>query len=158
MSYQACISIPYAVLGIHCTNDAVTGIDFLPIETAPIAPSNHLASKVCATVERYLQNPRSPLDLPMACHGTPFQRRVWEAIRRIPTGETVTYAELARHVGSGARAVANACGANPLPLLIPCHRVVAKNGLGGFMQGRENSSLDIKRWLLEHERSASSAA
>jgi methylated-DNA-[protein]-cysteine S-methyltransferase len=83
---------------------------------------------------------------------------VWDALCRIPVSETITYAELARQLGSGARAVANACGANPLPIVIPCHRVVAKSGLGGFMRGNEVASLEIKRWLLNHERSTSSPA
>ena len=92
----------------------------------------------------------SILDIPYAVSGTPFQKRVWKAISDIPAGEVLTYSELAEKVGSGPRAVANACGANRLPLLIPCHRVVAKNGLGGFMQGI-NGGLKIKEWLLAHE-------
>lgn len=158
MNYQACVAAPFAVLGIRCTDDTVTGIDFLPLGTVLVSPSNSMANTMRAALQRYLQNPLSPLDLPLALHGTSFQRRVWEAMRRIPAGETVTYAELARRVGSGARAVANACGANPLPIIIPCHRVVAKNGLGGFMRGSEAASLEIKRWLLDHERSTSSPA
>lgn len=90
--------------------------------------------------------------MPLSANGTAFQRRVWHALRAIPLGSTITYAELADRVGSGARAVANACGANPIALVIPCHRVVAKNGLGGFMQGRATDSLAIKRWLLAHEQ------
>ncbi|MCX7628345.1 MAG: methylated-DNA--[protein]-cysteine S-methyltransferase [Methylophilaceae bacterium] len=70
----------------------------------------------------------------------------------------MTYTELAERVGSGARAVANACGANPFPIVIPCHRVVAAHGLGGFMRSRHADSLNIKRWLLAHERSAPGAA
>ncbi|MBU3737317.1 MAG: MGMT family protein, partial [Methylobacterium sp.] len=80
------------------------------------------------------------------------------ALRSIPAGRTLTYGELAASLGSGARAVANACGANPVPLVIPCHRVVARDGLGGFMQGRASAALQIKQWLLQHERSGSAAA
>ena len=82
--------------------------------------------------------------------GTAFQRRVWQAIAQIPSGSVMSYQALAHKVGSGARAVANACGANPLPILIPCHRVVAARGWGGFMQGSPEG-LAIKRWLLQHE-------
>ena len=92
----------------------------------------------------------SILDIPYAISGTSFQQRVWKAISAIPVGEVLTYSDLAKKVGSGPRAVANACGANRLPLLIPCHRVVARNGLGGFMKGVDGG-LKIKSWLLAHE-------
>ena len=84
--------------------------------------------------------------------GTPFQRRVWDELRRIPFGETISYAELARRVGQpgAARAVGSANGRNPIGLIIPCHRVIAADGgLGGYGAG-----LDRKRWLLRHEAEA----
>jgi len=78
---------------------------------------------------------------------------VWEAMQAIPAGETRTYGEIAAAIGSSARAVGGACGANPIPLVVPCHRVVASGGrLGGFMGAREEGfELAIKRWLLAHE-------
>ena len=88
----------------------------------------------------------TPLDLDS---GTPFQQKVWKELQRIPHGRTVSYGELARRVGApkAARAVGQAVGANPIPILIPCHRVIRSNGeLGGFSAG-----LEIKRWLLRHE-------
>lgn len=158
MTYQAHIPTPFAVLGICCTNDTITGIDFLPLNTPLGAPQNAMAQKLHEAIQHYLQDPAQLDDLPLALTGTPFQQAVWQAIRRIPPGQTLTYTELAQQVGSGARAVANACGANPVPLFVPCHRVVAANGLGGFMKGRKSNSLDIKRWLLAHERNASGNA
>lgn len=98
----------------------------------------------------YLQRPHAAFSLPSQLAGSAFQEKVWLAILAIPLGQTRTYSELAAQLQSGPRAVANACGANRLPLLIPCHRVVAKNGLGGFMRGDKNG-LAIKRWLLAHE-------
>ena len=98
----------------------------------------------------YLQQPHQAFSLPAQLAGSAFQNKVWLAIYAIPLGQTLTYSELAAQLQSGPRAVANACGANRLPLLIPCHRVVAKNGLGGFMRGDKNG-LSIKRWLLAHE-------
>lgn len=109
-----------------------------------------LVNAACQQIMRYLQAPQSTFDLPLEQHGTAFQKRVWQAIARIPCGETRTYGELAHQIKSGPRAVANACGANHLPLVVPCHRVVAQNGIGGFMQGKQNGLL-IKRWLLKHE-------
>lgn len=151
MQYQACIPTPFAVLGIRCAQNAIFGIDFLPLNTPLGAPQNAMAQKLREAIQHYLQDPTQLDQLPLALVGTTFQQKVWQAIRRIPPGQTLTYAELAQQVGSGARAVANACGANPIPLFIPCHRVVAANGLGGFMKGRKSDSLSIKRWLLAHE-------
>ncbi len=98
----------------------------------------------------YLQQPHQAFSLPAQLAGSAFQQKVWLAILAIPLGQTRNYSELAAQLQSGPRAVANACGANRLSLLIPCHRVVAKNGLGGFMRGDKNG-LNIKRWLLAHE-------
>lgn len=101
-------------------------------------------------IQAYLAQPTTPLTLPNIQHGTAFQQRVWRAICDIPIGQTKTYGQLARLIGSGPRAVANACGANTLPILIPCHRVVAQTALGGFMQSKPDG-LRIKQWLLQHE-------
>jgi methylated-DNA-[protein]-cysteine S-methyltransferase len=119
---------------------------FAPLKVQASQPALGIAQQIQA----YLDNPNHTFSLPEIAVGTAFQRKVWNAIYTIPVGKTKTYAELALMVGSGPRAVANACGANPLPLLIPCHRVVAKSGLGGFMPGTLGG-LEIKRWLLKHE-------
>jgi methylated-DNA-[protein]-cysteine S-methyltransferase len=88
-------------------------------------------------------------DLPVAPVGTDFQQRVWEAMRRIPFGHVRTYGEIAREVGGEARAVGAACGANPIPIIIPCHRVVAGGGhLGGFSS---RGGVETKRALLQLE-------
>ena len=92
-------------------------------------------------------------DLPLAPRGTPFRLRVWEALRRIPAGETRSYLDVAREVGcTAARAIGGANGANPIPILIPCHRVVAADGSLGGYSGAEGQ--DTKRYLLELERRA----
>ncbi|UOO76322.1 methylated-DNA--[protein]-cysteine S-methyltransferase [Neisseria sp. Dent CA1/247] len=87
---------------------------------------------------------------PISTQGTAFQQKVWQAIAEIPAGEVLTYQDIARKIGSHPRAVGGACGKNPLALVVPCHRVVAKQGLGGFSSG-EGDALAIKRWLLQHE-------
>jgi methylated-DNA-[protein]-cysteine S-methyltransferase len=84
-------------------------------------------------------------------NGTDFQNRVWSALRTIPAGQVVTYGALAERLGSGARAVGGACRRNPVPILVPCHRVVAANGLGGFSGDTSGRLVDIKRRLLVHE-------
>jgi methylated-DNA-[protein]-cysteine S-methyltransferase len=156
--FQAIMHTPFAALGIRVLHGQLTGIDFLPGDAAAMEPQGPVAKRVCAALENYLHNPSAKLDLPICPAGTNFQQRVWQALRNIPAGTTITYSQLAVHVLSGARAVAKACGANPIPLVIPCHRVVAKHGLGGFMQGRASESLAIKQWLLAHERSGPRAA
>ena len=130
------------LLAIDNSLDLTIGVDK--------ASADSLIKLACQQILRYLHQPASSFDLPLDQKGTAFQQQVWQAIAAIPCGQTRTYTELANQVGSGSRAVANACGANHLPLVIPCHRVVAKKGLGGFMQGKQHS-LMIKKWLLQHE-------
>ena len=151
VEYQACMPFSAISLGIRCSNSALLGIDFLPHDAPVIAPANAFAHHICRILNDYLQQPSQALDVDLIAHGTAFQQRVWQEIRRIPMGHTITYGELAKRIRSGPRAVANACGANRIPLIIPCHRVVASNGIGGFMQGMRNYALHIKRWLLSHE-------
>ncbi len=105
-----------------------------------------------AQLQDYFDAARTGFDLPLAPHGTGFQRRVWDALRAIPPGETRSYGDLARLLGSSARAIGQANGANPIPILIPCHRVLAAGGvLGGYSGG---DGPGTKRWLLAHERRA----
>jgi methylated-DNA-[protein]-cysteine S-methyltransferase len=104
--------------------------------------------------DAYWQDPAHIFDLLFVPHGTPFQLRVWHALMAIPAGQPTTYGALAKQLGTAARAVGQACGSNPLPILIPCHRVVAANGLGGFMHSAAGAPLDVKTWLLQHERGA----
>jgi AraC family transcriptional regulator of adaptative response/methylated-DNA-[protein]-cysteine methyltransferase len=119
---------------------------------ARLAPADDLRVAWVETVVTLAEHPGEPTDLPLDVRGTAFQQRVWTALRRLPAGETVTYAQLARSIGrrTAARAVAQACGANPLALAIPCHRVVGADGsLTGYRWGVER-----KRALLERERPA----
>lgn len=88
---------------------------------------------------------------PPSAQGSAFQRRVWQAIAAIPYGQVASYGDIARLLGSAPRAVGQACGRNPLPIIIPCHRVVSSQGLGGFSLGQQPGALAVKRWLLQHE-------
>jgi methylated-DNA-[protein]-cysteine S-methyltransferase len=152
MDYQAKLKVPFGVLGIHCTGDALTGIDFLPVSEKPQRANSAFAKTVCEQLLRYVENPDVQFTVPLNPGGTPHQNKVWRAMLAIPRGETRSYGELAAELGSGAQAVGQACGANPIPVIIPCHRVVGKAGLGGFMRHASGASLDIKRWLLAHEQ------
>jgi len=143
---------PFAVLGIRTTGGAVVGIEYLPRTVRPTAPDNALAERVVRQVERYLADPHFRFTLPLAAVGTPFRRRVWQALAGIPVGESRTYGELARLLHTAPRAVGGACGANVIALVVPCHRVVGSQGsLGGFMNAVDGDPITIKRWLLTHE-------
>jgi methylated-DNA-[protein]-cysteine S-methyltransferase len=153
-AFQACLRAPFATLGVTTTATHVTGIRYLaPSVPALAPPRNSIAFLACVQLQAYLEDPGHVFDLPLKLGGTHHQLAVWEAMQRIPAGKTRTYGELAQELGSSARAVGGACGANPIPVVVPCHRVIAAGGgIGGFMGSRhEGFELTIKRWLLGHE-------
>jgi methylated-DNA-[protein]-cysteine S-methyltransferase len=149
--YTARIAAPFAVLGIRTSGGCLTQIEYLPRSAATLQPVDAFATEVCRQLEAYLDDPQFRFDLPVWLRGTQFQQRVWAAVREIPVGLAMSYADVARRVDSAPRAVGTACGANRLPLIIPCHRVVASGGIGGFMHSRTGPGIQIKRWLLRHE-------
>ena len=155
-AFDACVRTPFATLGITATDTHVTGIRFLaPTVPAKMPKRNTIAHLACVQLYSYLENPAFVFDVPIRLSGTRHRLAVWEAMQRIPAGSTRTYGELARELASSARAVGGACGANPIPLIVPCHRVVAAGGLGGFMGAAgEGFERSLKRWLLEHEGAA----
>lgn len=139
-------------LGACFTGEALTRLDFLPLGTPVTCPPDTRAGHLKRELDAYWDNPGHPFDLLFVPSGTPFQLRVWHALMHIPSGRPVTYGVLAQRLGTAARAVGQACGANPLPIVIPCHRVVAAQGLGGFMHASAGMPLEVKTWLLAHER------
>ena len=150
-AYAAVIAAPTFSIGIECNADEITGIDYLK-PCSGLAPKTPLAKEAVRQLRAWLKDPAFEFGLPLAPAGTHFQRRVWAQISSIPAGETRSYGEVAAAIGSGPRAVGNACGANPYPIVVPCHRVVAANhGLGGFARNSGGFLLDIKKWLLRHE-------
>jgi methylated-DNA-[protein]-cysteine S-methyltransferase len=148
--YDAVIASPLGRLGI-VADKAVRRIDFVSSRTALAAPRSPVARRTVRQLRDYFRNPSHAFRLPLAPVGTAFQRRVWRALQRIPAGRVLTYGGLATKLMSGARAVGGACGANPLPIVIPCHRVVSQAGLGGYSGGVGRDDPGIKRWLLRHE-------
>lgn len=150
--YDAVIAAPIGRLGIKLKDGALADVSFLGEGAALHAPRSATARRVCRELRAYFTNPRFSFRVPLTLSGTAFQQRVWRALRRIPAGRTLSYGALARKLATSARAVGNACRANPVPIVIPCHRVVAANGSGGFMGKRSGSALRLKHRLLEHER------
>ena len=150
-SCAARLPTPFAVLGVRTAGDSLTGIEYLPRGAATLAPISRYAERVCRQIERYLDDPAYRFDLQFNYRGTPFQCRVWREIGSIGSGQTTTYKKLARQLGTAPRPVGGACGANRIPIVIPCHRVLGSDGIGGFMHARGGPPLEIKRWLLKHE-------
>ena len=151
-AWSACVRTPFAVLGLRTQGGAVTELHYLPATEPEQAPVDRTAARAVDELRRYLDDGDFRFSVPLAPRGTAFQRRVWDAIAAIPARESRTYGEVARSVQSAARAVGQACGANPIALIIPCHRVVGSRGaLGGFMHAAQGDPVAIKRWLLAHE-------
>ena len=143
---------PFAVLGLASDGRAITRLAYLPSGERAQAPTDGVSERALREIERYLGDPAFRFTVPLAPAGTAFQQRVWTALSAIPPGESRTYGEVARMVRSAPRAVGQACGANRIALIVPCHRVVGAMGsMGGFMNASSGDPIAIKRWLLRHE-------
>lgn len=138
------------LLRLSATASGLTGITFVESRDAPARP-NAVTERARQQLADYFAGERRDFDLPLAPGGTDFQRRVWEALTTIPYGQTRNYADLAEqlHCRGGQRAVGAANGRNPLPIVVPCHRVIGSDGrLTGYSGG-----IHRKQWLLAHEGS-----
>ena len=151
LPYQAIIGAPFASIGLRMAGAALHSLDYLPRNTGEQAPLDAATAEVVAQLRAYLHDPHIPFNLPLALQGTPFQQRVWQALQNIPVGTVCTYGALAQQLGTAPRAIGGACRSNPIPIVIPCHRVVSRHGLGGYTGEITGDPLAIKRWLLRHE-------
>lgn len=152
--YDAILSAPLCRIGVRFSGDALVELSLLATAPAPRTPADSRVRHLACELDAYWADPAHTFHIPVAPQGTSFQRRVWQGLACIPAGHPVTYGALARQFGTAARAVGQACGSNPLPIVVPCHRVVAANGLGGFMHASAGAPLDVKSWLLRHESEA----
>ena len=142
---------PGVRLAIAVADDYVTGIERL-LPGPEQRPAHPLAAETVRQLAIWFDDPGHRFDLPLAPAPTPFQRRFRETLMAVPPGQVITYGELARRLGSAPRAVGGACGANPLPIVVPCHRVVAADGIGGYgRDGGDGEAVAFKRWLLGRE-------
>ena len=144
--FQATVAGPGFRIGISCDEAEILKLKYL--EPGPfIAPQNALAAEAVRQLDAYMNNPEAAFSLPLRPSGTTFQRRVWAQIAKIPSHQTRTYGELAKALHNAPRAIGQACGANPFPLVVPCHRVVGSTGtLTGYHWG-----LTRKRAILGWE-------
>lgn len=151
------IGSPIGPLTITARGGALTAVHMheqrhfpsIPASADPADPADPSLAPIVAQLEAYFAGELTDFDLPLQLRGTPFQRRVWDALQEIPFGETISYGELARRVGNpkASRAVGLANGRNPIAIVVPCHRVIGADGsLTGYGGGIER-----KVWLLEHE-------
>lgn len=152
--FSAVVPAPFGAVGIRTEPGVVRELVYLPPTFGALPPTDGLTERTARQIERYFTDPDFRFDLPLAPVGTAFQRRVWSVIAAIPRGDVLTYGAVAKHIGSAPRAVGQACGANWHPLVIPCHRVTATGGLGGFANHDDATGfhIGVKRWLLAHER------
>jgi methylated-DNA-[protein]-cysteine S-methyltransferase len=142
---------PLGRLGIRLQGERVAAVEFLEARVQLKPAATPFARRVESAISRWLQDAGSPLALPLTPAGSDFQARVREALLAIPPGEVRSYSELARQLGSSARAVGGACRRNPVPILVPCHRVVGAAGPGGYGGHTGGTALQRKLWLLRHE-------
>lgn len=138
--------VPCGFLEIVGRGETVTGLSW-----QREAEAGEGLAAVCEQLAAYFRDPEVAFECELAEQGTAFCRRVWQALVEIPPGQVRTYGELARQLGTFPRAIAAACRANPYPIIIPCHRVVARTGLGGYCGKSRGATLEVKRWLLHHE-------
>lgn len=149
--FDAIYEAPCGCLGIRMQGESLAAITILPQPTtAGRRPSAPQAQAVLEQLDRYFRDPRFRFSLPLLVQGSAFQQRVWQALGALAPGTVVSYGALAKGLGTGPRAVGNACRANPIPIVVPCHRVVGASGPGGYM-GDRRRHLQPKLWLLRHE-------
>lgn len=130
-------------------NDKLTQLEFLAAKSNP--PQDSLSKKIFSELQQYFKNPKHRFNVSFELTGTDFQKNVWKALQQIPVGQTLTYGELAKKLKTSPRAIGQACRTNPIPIIIPCHRIVAANHLGGYSGEQEGKRMNIKKWLLQHE-------
>ena len=143
---QISMHAPIGDLTISAEDNIIVSLDW---GWAQEQNTNTLLQDAKSQLNDYFDGLRKNFDLPLEPPGTNFQQRVWSMMEQIPHGKTITYGEIAKALGSSARAVGMACGANPIPVIIPCHRVVAANDIGGYSG---DGGVKTKRTLLHLER------
>jgi len=152
--YDVTAEFPKFRVGVATRDGVVTQLKYLPLSTPSIPAKNALAERAALQLEAYKRDANSRFDLPVVVEGTVLQKAVWQAMCAIPRGKTRTYGDLARELGADPRDIGQCCGDNRLPLVIPCHRIVAADGIGGFAHATSGYLLEAKRWLLMHEAAA----
>ncbi len=151
--------IPFAITGFENTNlslaititsKGLAGVDYVH-DLPSMDPTGEMAEKTIHQLEHYFEDPQWHFDLPLDLSGTSFQKRLWQTLNKVPVGTTDKYGQLASRLSSGAQAVGQACRRNPVPVVVPCHRIVSLQGMGGYAGEVDGEKMAIKRALLAHE-------
>lgn len=147
-------SSPVGLIGIQFDQGKLSGLEFLVGKHYSIKDENtSLVYQITDELSYYFKNPKHAFNIDFYLSGTMYQKRIWHALQEIPSGTTFTYGDLAKKLKTGARAIGQACRTNPLPIIIPCHRVVAGNSIGGYVGNIKGAFAKIKEQLLQHEQS-----
>lgn len=146
-----CIETRFGYIQIRAQADCIVSVDFMNMPPVLHASSNLLLLRAQQQLEAYCEQAQSGFDLPLQLRGTAFQLRVWQALQLIPPGEVRTYGDLAQQLNSSPRAIGGACRANPAPIIVPCHRVVSRHGMGGYSGETTGVNIQTKQGLLRHE-------
>ncbi|TQV76779.1 methylated-DNA--[protein]-cysteine S-methyltransferase [Aliikangiella marina] len=144
------IQSPVGGLKMTLESERLKTIEFSG-QTQSKAPVSKVAKIIQRQLLNYFDRPQAKFEIDIMGQGTDFQRRVWDALNQIPCGQVMTYGEMAEKLGTSARAIGNACRRNPTPIVVPCHRIVAANGLGGFAGAVQGELPTIKQRLLQIE-------
>jgi methylated-DNA-[protein]-cysteine S-methyltransferase len=140
------------MLGITCQENNLTRLEFLPDDTATHSAKEPATQLIIKELMHYFNHPQHIFTFKPKLTGTAFQNKVWQALQAIPCGQPITYGALAKQLQTGPRAIGQACRTNPIPIIVPCHRVIATNHLGGYAGNVQGKFRNIKEWLLTHEK------
>ena len=143
------IETPVGKLGVFTEENSVSGLRWLSQQTRLKPPKGRFVIAVCGVLFRYFRCSDDLSAIPLKLKGTRFQIRVWFEMQNIPVGAVVTYGQLAKKLNTSSRAIGQACRTNPVVILVPCHRVISAQGIGGYMG--KLKQLRVKEWLLAHE-------
>lgn len=150
MIFDYIYSSPLGNLGLIFNQSYLKALHILENQTVEYNAPHPIANTIISDLDAYFKNPTHIFTCAIKPEGTSFQIKVWEALRALPAGKTDTYGELARQLQTSPRAIGQALKKNPIPIVLPCHRIISKIDLGGYM-GKSKHHLAIKKWLLNHE-------
>ncbi len=142
---------PLSNLLICHNQQCITQLEFIFKHISDRFPQTSFEKNIAEQIQHYLKDPLHNFSIPLAPTGTPFQISVWQALQKIKPGIPKTYGQLAQELKSCAQAIGQACRRNPIPLIIPCHRIIAKTHQGGYAGATDGTLFQIKKWLLAHE-------